>query len=139
LIDWRCRYQLELFGLELSRLLHKVAGIASVQYGQDIALDLFVLELVLRLVPIGFRVSDEPLTLGRIIAGREFQKPFVFIVVAMACIVYDEQAMRAIVIAYEVGDMAVQLMLRLLLNIKLDDLGLVVESVAEEFVEFVGL
>jgi hypothetical protein len=58
---------------------------------------------------------------------------------AVACIVDDEQTVRAVVIANEIGDMAIQLMLRLNADVEFDDFGLVVEAFAEEFFEFVGL
>lgn len=123
LVDWTSAEQLELLRLWFSRLLGHVAGVAGVENGQDVALDLVVFQLLLNLVPVGCSISAEPFAYRGIHASRQLQVFLVFLENSVASVVYDEQIMRAVVVSDEVADVAVQLMLRLLPNIELDHLG----------------
>lgn len=57
----------------------------------------------------------------------------------MARVVYDEEVVGTVVVAYEVANVAVELVLRLLAYIELDSLGVIVEAVTEEVFELDGL
>jgi hypothetical protein len=57
----------------------------------------------------------------------------------VACIVYDEQIVRPVVVEEEVANVLVELQLWPLSDIELDGLGFVVEAVAEKFFELYGL
>jgi hypothetical protein len=139
LIDGRGGYKLEFLCLLLARLLDEVAGVARVEDGEHIALDLFVTQFLLDFVPVGFGVSAEAFAHDGVRAGRELEELFVFMEEPVAGIVDDKQTVGPVVVADKVADMAAQLVLRLRADIELDGLGLVVEAVAEECLELDSL
>ena len=122
--------------------LDKVARVARVENGQDVALDVLVAEQVLGLVPGGARIPAERSVVQQRVAGqaaRELEAFACLVEDAVAGVVYNEEVVGAVVPADEVADVAVELVLRLLADVQLDNGRRVVERVAEEGVELAGL
>ena len=57
----------------------------------------------------------------------------------MPGVVHDEQVVLSVVLENELRNVVVELELRLLPNVQLDDIGVVVEARAEKALEFLGL
>jgi hypothetical protein len=119
--------------------LDKIAGVACIQYRQDIAFHIFGPKLLLRFIPGRASGITESFALFGIKATCEFQKFLLFMVDAVPSVIYDEQAVGPVVFVDELADMVIELVLRLLSDVQFDDFGLVVEAFTEEGVEFSGL